>query len=201
MFAFLRGQVFEVNLNHVVLDVDGVGYELQASTRTLNQLSEGETITLHTHLHLSQDAIALYGFLSKQEKQMFLRLISVSRIGPKVALAALSTEDAATLAVAIATADEQTLGRIPGLGKKTAQRVILELKEKIAKEDLISAGELKNYHNDAFLSDNSMQGEAITALIALGYDRNSAMSAVALVDTPCERVEQLITLALQQLAR
>lgn len=199
MFAFLRGEVAMVESDRVVLDVQGVGYELQASARTLGQLKTGDDVCLQAYMHLSQDAVALYGFWDQQEKQMFKRLISVSRIGPKVALAALSTADAASLATAIATGDDQMIARVPGLGKKTAQRLILELKEKIANEDMIQATGGRAYA-DVSLVGNSMQNEAMTALMALGYDRNTAMQAVSMAPNECERVEELITLALKNLA-
>lgn len=200
MFAFLRGTVCDIDSDRLVLDVSGVGYELQASSKTLEQLTEEETILLYTYFHLSQDAISLYGFSTKQEKQMFRRLISISRIGPKAALAALSMLDVTVLATAIATGDEETLSHVPGWGKKTAQRIVLELKEKIAKEDLADISNLNSSIDFASVG-NSMQNEAITALMALGYDRNTAMNAVGSVTESCERVEQLITLSLKQLAR
>lgn len=200
MFAFLRGTVCDIDSDRLVLDVSGVGYELQASNKTLEQLTEEETILLYTYFHLSQDAVSLYGFSTKQEKQMFRRLISISRIGPKAALAALSMLDVAVLATAIATGDEETLSHVPGWGKKTAQRIVLELKEKIAKEDLADISNLNSSIDFASVG-NSMQNEAITALMALGYDRNTAMNAVGSVTESCERVEQLITLSLKQLAR
>lgn len=200
MFAFLQGTVCDIDADRLTLNVSGVGYELQASNKTLEQLTEEQTVMLYTHFHLSQDAIALYGFSTKQEKQMFRRLISISRIGPKAALSALSMLDVAVLATSIATGDEETLARVPGWGKKTAQRIVLELKEKIAKEDIIDINGVNSTIDFASVS-NSMQNEAITALMALGYDRNTAMNAVASVSEPYERVEQLITSALKQLAR
>lgn len=200
MFSFLRGKVAQVDIDRVVLDVQGVGYELLASRRTLDQLKMAEEIQLYTHMHVSQDALALYGFLDQQEKIMFLRLIGVSRIGPKVALGMLSMADATTVALAIATGDEQMISSLPGIGKKTAQRLILELREKIEKEDKGRLG--ADASLQALTGDFSMKNEAITALMALGYDRITASQAVEVASLmEFTRVEELITNALKNLAR
>lgn len=200
MFAFLRGKIVQVETDRVVLDVHGVGYELFASRRTLDQVKAEEEAHLFTHMHVSQDALALYGFLDQQEKIMFLRLIGVSRIGPKVALGMLSMTDVTTLALAIATGDEEMISSLPGIGKKTAQRLILELREKIEKED---KGRWKEeLPLNAIVGDFSMKSEAITALMALGYDRVTALQAVEIASsTEFVRVEELITNALKNLAR
>lgn len=198
MFAFLRGEVAEIEADSLVLDVAGVGYALLASSKTLGQLAKGSTAKLYTHLHLSQDAVALYAFISKQERQMFLRLISVSRVGPKLALAVLSSIDPAALAAAIVSGDEGQLSRVPGMGKKTAQRVILELKEKIAKEEGVVAGDFSGI--DVMISGEGIPQEALAALIALGYDSSTASRAVSLVQKPCATVEEMIKAALRNLA-
>lgn len=197
MFAYLRGEVIDLDLDRVVLDVSGVGYELFASSRTLGVLQKGEEANLHVHMHFSQDMVVLYGFISIEEKKIFRRLINVSRVGPKVALSALSAVEVSALAAAIVTGDEAVLSRIPGMGKKTAQRVILELKEKIAKEEAIQPS-IAAFSNGSI--GDSIQQEAISALIALGYDVNTATYTVSRIPQPADTVEQLITMSLRSLA-
>lgn len=196
MFAYLKGRVSHIEVDRVTLDVGGVGYELFASGKTLGALNAGDDTRLFVHMHMTQDLLALYGFLSSEEKQLFRRMIGVSRVGPKVALAALTALSAQELAIAIAVGDEHTLSRVPGLGKKTAQRMILELKEKIAIEEAVNFTE---HPPGGRMSGNAMQQEAITALIALGYDAATAARAVNSVTQPCERVEELITTSLKSL--
>lgn len=198
MFAFLRGLVAEVAVDRVVLDVGGVGYELFSSAHTLTRLKKGETSQLCTYMHITQDSLAVFGFLTPEEKCMFKRLISVSRVGPKVALSALSVLSAADVATAIVTGNDTALSRVPGLGKKTAQRIILELKEKIATEETFGGG-FEPIAGDA--SANGIRQETVAALIALGYDANTATKAVAAVVSPPEKIEEYIKAALKQLVK
>jgi Holliday junction DNA helicase RuvA len=199
MFSFLRGEVAEIGLDRVVLDVGGVGYELICSSKTLQNLKVGQQAKLRVHLHLAQDVLGLYGFGSGEEKAMFCRLISVTRVGPKAALGALCALTPTELAAAIVSGDERTLARVPGMGKKTAQRIILELKEKIGTEEAVGAGAQTSFA--APQNGEDMRAEAIAGLIALGYDGNTAKRAVEAVKEPCTKVEQLLTLALKGLSK
>ncbi len=198
MFSFFSGEVAQIEADRVVLDVSGVGYELFASSFTLSKLEKGKAAKLLAHMAVSQDSIALYGFSSAEERAMFRRLISVTRVGPKVALAALSTYSAQMLAGAIVREDERMLAKIPGVGKKGAQRVILELKENLAKEQ--SGAITFEAPSGAAGGAPGMRQEAATALVALGYDSTSAMHAVARVPD-CDKVETMIMQALKQLAK
>lgn len=200
MFAFLRGTVAHMDIDTVALDVGGVGYELHAPSKTLDRLKVGEEATLKVHMHMAQDLIALYGFYTSEEKAMFRRLISITRVGPKVALAALSALRAEELAAAIVTGDERTLGRVPGIGKKAAQRIILELKEKIATEEAFSGASAALSFGDDTPAGADMRQEAISALIALGYDASTAARAIASAP-PADKVESLITSALRSLSK
>ncbi len=198
MFSFFSGEAAQIEADRVVLDVSGVGYELFASSFTLSKLEKGKAVKLLAHMAVSQDNIALYGFISAEERAMFRRLLCVTRVGPKLALAALSTFSAQMLAAAIVREDERMLAKIPGMGKKGAQRVILELKENLAKE---------HDGNIAFEAPSGgagiaqgMRSEAATALVALGYDSASAMHAVARVPD-CDKIETMIMQALKQLAK
>ena len=171
---------------------------------TLKRLCEGKTAKLFVHFHLSQDSVALYGFFDAEERAMFRKLISVSRIGPKVALAVLSVLTPSDVALAVLTAilggilmfrpdNTAAFDGVAGMGKKTAARVILELKEKVdaAETAAASAGGAANT-----AQDNGMRAEAVAALVALGYDGASAGRAVASVPD-CDRVEDMIMQALR----
>lgn len=197
MFAYLTGKVTRLEADRLVLDVGGVGYELFASGNTLRALSKEQHTSLHVHMHIAEGVLALYGFVEIEEKNLFRRLISVSRVGPKVAIGAFGVLKPAEIAVAIASGDEKALAKIPGMGKKTAQRVILELQEKL-QADGVSPEDLQIADESPVLSN--IKQEAVSALIALGYDSGTASHAVAVVKNEHERVELLITEALKNLA-
>ena len=132
MIAVLRGEVAVRRTDHVVLLCESVGYRASVSTETLRHIPPvGETVTLHTHLIVRDDALALYGFHSEQERELFLMLLSVQAVGPKVALAVLSAGPARELLAALAAGDAARLQSVPGIGKRTAERIIVELREKV----------------------------------------------------------------------
>lgn len=131
MYNYFNGEIVDICGNNVVIDVNGVGYELAVSNYTLGECKLGQKQKLYTYLQIKEDGIALFGFASLEEKNMFLRLISVSGIGCRVALAILSGMDSNSLAIAIFNGDTNLLTKIKGLGKKTAERLVLELKEKV----------------------------------------------------------------------
>lgn len=192
MFAHIRGIVDELAPDRAVVEAGGVGYELQCSTATLKALQTGAEAKLYVHFHLAQDAVSLYGFASTQERAMFRRLIGVTRVGPKLALAVLSHLSVSDIAAAILTENDAALSRVPGMGKKTAARLLLELKEKVS-ADMGAAGALGGGVS------LDMRAEATAALVALGYDGVVAGRAVAAAPA-CERVEEMITAALRSLA-
>ncbi len=139
MFSFICGAVMSINDNTVVLKNNGIGFELQVSNATLVNISEGKTVQLFVYLQTRDDGMSLFGFSSENEKTMFLRLISVGGVGPKVALSVLSGLKLSDLALAILNNDCATLMRVKGIGKKTAERIILELKEKISPFEAVGA--------------------------------------------------------------
>jgi len=200
MYAHIRGIVEELDMDRVVIDASGVGYELFCSSATLKQCEKGKSIKLYTHFHLGQDVMALYGFYSTEERAMFRRLIGVTRVGPKLALAVLSNLQVTDVAAAIFTENAAALAKVPGMGKKTAARVLLELKEKISSEDLLSAGAAVPSAEPSGAASSNMRSEAVAALVALGYDGVSAGRAVAAVPD-CDRVEDMIPLALRELVK
>ena len=196
MYAYIRGTVDEKNLDRVVVEAAGVGYELICSDATLRQLSVGDKAKLLTHFNVSQDGtVTLYGFMTSDERAMFRRLIAVNRVGPKLALGILSKLAPSDIAMAIVTQNAAAFDRIPGLGKKTAARLLLELKEKVTEDTMgsVSAPQMAEGSVD-------MRTEAIAALVALGYDGVSAGRAVSSVGE-CARVEDMITKALREIGK
>lgn len=195
MFAFLEGIADSIDADRVIINVSGVGYELLCSRNTLDRIGKGEVVRLYTHFQLSQDTVALYGFVTQEERSMFRQLITVSKIGPRTALSALSVLTPSDITSAIVTENAAAFEGVPGIGKKTAARLLLELKEKISLNDIIAANARVETKN-AVSASNAMRSEAVAALMALGYDGVSAGRAVNAVDD-CERVEDMITAALK----
>ena len=195
MFAFLEGIADSIDADRVIIKVSGVGYELLCSRNTLDRIGKGEVVRLYTHFQLSQDAVALYGFVTQEERAMFRQLITVSKIGPRTALSALSVLTPSDITSAIVTENAAAFEGVPGIGKKTAARLLLELKEKISLNDIITANARVETKN-AVSASNAMRSEAVAALMALGYDGVSAGRAVNAVED-CERVEDMITAALK----
>lgn len=192
---FLEGIADSIDADRVIINVSGVGYELLCSRNTLDRIGKGEVVRLYTHFQLSQDAVALYGFVTQEERAMFRQLITVSKIGPRTALSALSVLTPSDITSAIVTENAAAFEGVPGIGKKTAARLLLELKEKISLNDIITANARVETKN-AVSASNAMRSEAVAALMALGYDGVSAGRAVNAVDD-CERVEDMITAALK----
>ena len=193
MYAHIRGTVDAVQPGRAILEAAGIGYELLCSATTCKALQAGQEAKLYVHFHLAQDSVALYGFSTEEERAMFRRLIGVTRVGPKLALAVLSHLTVSDIAGAILTENAAALSRVPGLGRKTAARLLLELKEQVT-EDMGPAGALQG--EDAALD---MRAEATAALVALGYDGVVAGRAVSAAPD-CQRVEDMITAALRSLA-
>lgn len=197
MYAYIRGTVAQVMPDRTVIEACGVGYELYCSAETRKHLVVGKEHKLLTHFHIgfSQDVMTLYGFETEEERAMFRRLIGVTRVGPKLALSVLSVLTVSDIAGAILTENAAAFDKVPGMGRKTAARVLLELKEKIGKDEMISVG-----LPETAATGVDLRTEAIAALVSLGYDGVSAGRAVAAVGE-CTKVEELITKALRELAR
>jgi len=170
MIAFLTGRVAARAANHALIEVGGIGYRLIMSTSSLASLpAEGDEVTVHTYLHVREDELTLYGFESEGERELFEALIGVSGVGPKVALAVLSALRPEALRTAIARDDIALLSSVPGVGKKTAQRMLIDLKDKLGAPDLGAAGGTASSHaaieaRDALLSMGFSLAEATAAL-------------------------------------
>ena len=173
MIAFLRGRVLEKHPNRIVVDVNGVGYELYVPLSTYYEVGDtGAEISLRVHTHVREDALQLFGFLTSLEQLLFERLIGISGIGPKLAIAALSGIDSRELVASIQRADVARLTRIPGIGKKTAERIVLELKDRL--RDVAPADESAAQPP----SGDQLRDDLVSALENLGYHRPVAEKAV-----------------------
>lgn len=204
MIALIKGIVVEKSEGEVVLQTaGGVGYRLMCSMNTLVALpGAGNECTLHTHLNVREDAMELFGFEKREERDMFRRLISVTGIGPKSALFVLGSMPLSDLRLAILTGDLNALSRAPGIGKKTAQRIALELKDKVSKDALESGVSMEDIaFADAEAPAQDALGEAMQALKALGYSPQEAAAALRGVKGQGETVDELIRLALRHMAR
>lgn len=203
MYAFIEGKVCEKANNTLVLLAGGVGYQLSCSVATLNAAPvTGETMRCHTWLSVKEDAMELFGFATKEEKQMFLMLIGVNGVGPKMALALLSTLSPADLRMAIVMEDEKTIARAPGVGKKIAQRIAMELKDKFGQSDFggssaaVSGASAVPAATAA--ADNFAQ--TIAALTSLGYTPAEARDALARIENKNAPADELLRLALRNMA-
>jgi len=172
MIALIRGTLAYKSIDHVILDVGGVGYRLHIPLSTFYSLPDEGEIRLFTHTHVREDALLLYGFLSMEEKELFVTLIGISGIGPKLAVNILSNIPAPDLKRAIAAGDIKRLSGLPGIGKKTAERLILELKDKIGPIDLVDGGAAAPSSHTS--STDALLDDVLSALVNLGYKENQA---------------------------
>ena len=197
MIGFLRGQVAALKTDYCLLDVNGVGYRVFVSVSTRNKLRLKEEAHLFTYMNVYQDGITLYGFASEEEYDIFQLLIGVSGIGPKVALGILSAITVESLCKAIQNKQATVLTKLPGIGKKSAERLILELKDKVAFAAADDADEILTLDLEGPVGDD-MMSEAQAALVALGYSQ-AEIAPVIKKATKCKTTEEVIKFALKQL--
>ncbi len=195
MYYYIKGEAVLKQENFAVLDNNGVGYKIFTSLKTLDSFKEGDFVTLFTYLHIREDVFDLYGFSTNDEQKMFLELLSVSGVGPKAALAILSILTPNQLAIAIITKDSKILTKASGVGAKMAQRIILELQDKLKNAQILPEEFSENTE-----PDTSSQSEAVSALTVLGYSLADAKNAVSKVD-PSLKTEDIVRLALAKLMR
>ena len=201
MYAFIEGEVCEKLNGSLVLLASGVGWQLNCSNNTLQAAPPvGEKMRCYTYLSVREDAMELFGFASREEKEMFLQLTSVSGIGPKTALGVLGAMPLRDLNLAILLGDVNALSRAPGIGKKTAQRIALELKDKISQADVSAAAAPSQAAASAAALSSDTVTEAIEALIALGYSSTEARNAISQIKDQTDKPEELIRLALRAMA-
>lgn len=200
MYYSITGKVIFYEEGRLVVECGGVGYDLSVSNNTLAKLGKtGAQATVFTYLHVQEDALRLFGFYGKEEKAMFEKLISISGVGPKLALQILSGVDLATLAISIVGGDVKALAQIKGIGKKTAERIILELREKVDAQSVGDFGDLSKYGGEGALKTDEVSAEAIMALVSLGFNKTDAIKAVAASRDKTDKVESLIMIALRSL--
>ncbi|SDZ75144.1 Holliday junction branch migration protein RuvA [Selenomonas ruminantium] len=197
MIGFLRGQVAALKADYCLLDVNGVGYRVFVAGSTRNKLRLKEDAQLFTYMNVYQDGITLYGFASEEEYDIFQLLIGVSGIGPKVALGILSAITVESLCKAIQNKQATVLTKLPGIGKKSAERLILELKDKVAFAAADDVEEILTLDLEGPTGDD-MMSEAQAALVALGYSQ-AEIAPVLKKATKCKTTEEVIKLALKQL--
>jgi len=200
MYYHIHGTLCLTEPHTAVIDCGGVGYKLTVSGTTMAAIASkiGEKVKLYTYLAVREDAMELFGFYSMQEHSAFKQLITVSGVGPKAAISILSTLTPEQFAAAVCSSDTKALGKASGVGAKTAARIVLELKDKLAKEfgaDVVSAAAPVGIAASGKLSD------AVNALLVLGYSKQEANAALAGVDSSTMSLEALITSALKKLVR
>jgi Holliday junction DNA helicase RuvA len=199
MIASITGRLKRKATDYLIIDVAGVGYQVQVPLSTYYGIpDDGEEVSLHIHTHMREDSLSLFGFLTQEEKDMFLLLMGVSGIGPKLALAILSSIPVKDLSSAILAADDSTLRAIPGIGKKTAARMVLELKDKIT---LMMPKAAAPSSTSTVLSDDGE--DVIAALVNLGYKKQQAEEAVRKVrdSRPSLTIEELVRESLSVLMK
>ena len=189
MISHLNGKLIEKNPTNLIVECNGVGYEVKISLHTFSSLKSEESVFIFTQFIVREDAQILYGFSSKDEREMFNYLISVSGIGPNTAMIMLSSLVPEEIATAITTEDVKTIQSIKGIGVKTAQRVIIDLKDKVAKLNISS--------ENIFNQGNTNRFDALNALVSLGFDKKMVDKSLDKISTGEESVEQLIKSALK----
>ena len=202
MFYYLSGTVAHIGPNLAVIDCGGVGYACSTTATTLSALKKGEKGKLFTHLNVREDGVELFGFAGQDELNLFRLLLGVSGVGPKAALSILSASTPANLALSIITGDEKALTVAPGIGKKIAQRVILELKDKLAKDRSFAgtAGESCAGTGVTVIPENKLS-EATAALAVLGYSAAESAAALRGIDMENLTLEQIIKQALKAMMK
>lgn len=200
MFSYLKGFLAQKGQNYVVIDVSGVGFKVYTSMTSLEGIAaknENDPVTFYTYLYIKEGIMDLYGFSTQEELNMFELLISVSGVGAKGAIAILSSLTPQKLAISLVTNDVSSIKKASGIGPKTAQRIILELKDKIKDEELTASAEDGGISEEIPLT--SSRAEAVSALMVLGYSKFEAERAVSKIDTSLTETEDIIKAALKAL--
>lgn len=197
MISYIKGEVIKKGLDYIVLDNNGIGYYINTSFSTLNKIIEGNHTLIQIYMHIREDMIALYGFLTTDEIELFKKLISVNGVGPKAGLSVLSTYEAGTVKEIILKDDAARMSKVPGIGKKTASKIILELKDKV--------GTLQNLTtSEEEVSVSQLDSEAsdvLNALIALGFNSYEAKKTLDRIDFAGKTENEIIKEALKNINR
>lgn len=203
MYSYIKGELAEVNTDHIVVETGGIGYMVYVPAQSLEYLpSIGDDIKIYTYLYIREDAMILYGFLTKDDLEVFKLLITVSGIGPKGGLSILSTLSSDDLRFAILSGDSKAISKAPGIGSKTAQRVIIDLKDKMSLEEAFEK-KLENTENAFKMPEgnSAVKNDAVLALNALGYSSTESLKAVSKVEiTEGMDVEDVLKQALKYMS-
>ena len=198
MIGYVKGKVLNIDGNLVLIENGGIGYEITCSAEVLQKLTDNGEGEVYTYLAVREDGVFLYGFISREEKQMFLKLITVSGVGPKMGITVLSNMKLVDLARVIATSDVKALSSVKGLGKKTAERIILELREKMVEETATLEQTSKSGEEKFELSGDN--GDAVIALMSLGFTNKESVTAVKEAkEQGAKTIEQLIAYAIKNI--
>lgn len=192
MYNYITGKVVSVGLNSIVVENNGIGYEIGVSNTTANSFVTGEIVKIYTYLYVREDTFALYGFASTEEKTLFLRLIDISGIGPKLAMQILSGATIDALTAAIATGDVKTLSKIKGLGKKTAELIVVSMRDSVA-------ADLADVSSSQTTFADKDSAEAVFALVSLGISQTDAAKIVGEISKTVDGAENIIREALKRL--
>lgn len=196
MISYIRGTLEQRAENHIIIETGGIGYRIFVSPATLAKLPQtGAEVKVYTYFSVKEDSMSLYGFASAEEQEMFHKLLTVSGVGPKGALGFLSAMKPTEIVMAILSDDVKMLSKAPGIGRKTAQRVILELKDKCRTEDAFAAED----EIGEVMVDSDAKFEAIDAMTALGYSRSEAAKAVGAVAAEGMQTEDILKAALKRM--
>lgn len=199
MFAYIKGILEEKSSNYVVVETAGIGYKIFMGETAINTIGEiGEKVKVYTHYHVREDDISLYGFKTNEELRMFELLISVSGVGAKSALVTLSNIEPSSFALAVITNDTSKLVKIPGIGAKTAARIILELKDKLKNEQAVSK---EDKDIKTVVIDNQKIEEAVSALQVLGYNKKEIEKSLETIDVNSLELEEIIKQGLISLSK
>lgn len=199
MFEYIKGRVVNIFADKLVIESNSIGYKINSSVNTSSKLNIGEEVKIYTHLVVREDELSLYGFGSVEELTMFQLLLSVTKIGPRVASAILSTHTPIKLGSYILNRDIKLLCKAPGVGKKTAERIILELKDKVDKLDLMQ--EYEGYDDGADSLTSNEIDEVVEALLTLGYNKFEAEKAVLSIKNKNLKTEDILKSALKSLGK
>lgn len=203
MISFIKGELDSIYEDGIVIENGGIGYDIKVPLSVMNELpSIGEEVKIYTYLYVREDILCLYGFLSKDDLQVFKLLITVNGIGPKGALGILSTISPDDLRFAVLADDAKAIAKAPGIGAKTASKLILELKDKLKLEDAFEQKLSKSsLDTSTGATDTNAKNEAIQALVALGYTNTEALKAVRGIDiTPDMNTEDILKLSLKKIS-
>ena len=202
MISYIRGELCDIEEQKAIVDVNGVGYGIYMPQQALSLLPPmGQQVKIHTYLNIREDAMQLFGFLTKEELNVFRLLIGVNGIGPKAGLNILSCLSPDELRFAVLSGDAKAISATPGIGKKTAEKLILELKDKLNIEDMLEhaahGGDSEDLASGTDTASNTMQAEAVQALTALGYGSAESLRAVKKSSPECSSVEDILKEALK----